>query len=128
MAEVIMTVQRNVRLDSETFLQSSEDFSGSSGEKVAETIPASSTNFPIAGWGGFDSAYLKSIWFSADQDCTLAFVSGTHSYDFNLLANGTFLWCDTDGFTNPFGGEEITALEVTCTAATELLGRICVGS
>jgi hypothetical protein len=123
---VVLTVQRNVKLDSEQYNTSTEDYTGTSGDKISIAVPALSTNYPLPGWGGFQAASLKVIWITADTAVTLSFVSGTHSYDFSLVAGGTFLWTDTDAVANPFGTDDITALEFTCTALCNVVGRTCV--
>ncbi|MFA5037680.1 MAG: hypothetical protein WC479_10955 [Candidatus Izemoplasmatales bacterium] len=125
---VVLTVQRNVKLDSEQYNTSSEDYTGTSGDKISVAVPASSTNWPLPGWGGFHAADLQAIWFTSDVACTLTFgTAATAHYPITLLAGGTFLWTNTDGGANPFGTDDITDLEITCTAAANIIGRTCVG-
>lgn len=125
---VVLTVQRNVKLDSEQYNTSSEDYTGTSGDKISVAVPALSTSWPVPGWGGFQAAHLKAIWFTSDVACTLTFTAaGTVSVPITLLAGGTFLWTDTDGGANPFGTDDIIGLEITCTAAANIVGRTCVG-
>ena len=123
----VMTVQRNVKLDSEQYLTSSEDFTGTSGGKISAAVPALSTDWPLPGWGGFDGDNLKTIWMTVDVAATVKFIHGAGSVNMTIPAGGTFLWCDTDAAANPFVGLDITGLTITCTAACALQGRYCIG-
>ena len=119
---VVLTVVRNVRLDSEQYVTSSVDYDGESGEKVSAIIPALSIDHAVV-FGGFDPASLKAIWFTADVACTIGFVSGTGVVDVTLAAGGVLLWTDTDGVACPFD-EVITSLTVTCTLLCTITGRL----
>lgn len=118
---VRMTVQRNVRMDSEPYNNSSVDYDGESGEKVSAVVPALSTNHPIF-FGGFDPDALQAIWFKTTADATLDFVMGTHALSIVLDAGGVFLWTVESGSV-PFDAE-VTALEVSCTDETTITGRL----
>jgi hypothetical protein len=124
---VVLTVQRNVKLDSEQFIAASEDFTGTSGDKISAAVPALSTNWPLPGWGGFDGDNLKSIWMTPDVACAVKFIHGAGSVDFTIVAGGTLLWCDTDAADNPFDSLDITGMTITCTALCTIVGRTCVG-
>jgi len=120
---VVLTVARNVKMDSEQYITSSIDYTGSDGTKISKLCLASTTT--VVPFGGFDPASLKAIYFTSDVAVDLVFTNGTAGISIPVGAGGCFLWTDTDGSVVPFD-IEITGLEVVVAGlvAANVVGRL----
>jgi len=118
---VVMTCVKNVKFDSEQFQTSSIDHTGVAGEKISAAIPALSTNYAVS-IPNFTPSDLLAFWISADQACSIFLITGTGADEIQLDAGNSWLW--EYGQAWPWDdAEEVTGLEVTCTALTNIVGR-----
>lgn len=102
-----MSITKSLRIDcraSSNYLRGNVEFVASGSRSVNEPIPPgpSVLNVPI------DVSALKVLYMVADQDLSIQFEGPDKN--FSLVAGEPFTWHNRSHLDNPFGSDDVTAI------------------